>query len=367
MTGGANLHRWLVEVSGLGARTFHWAYDAGWRPVARATAPVISVGALTVGGAGKTPFCALLARRLSDAGRRVAVVSRGYGRGAERVVVVSRGAGPIVDVRQAGDEPSLLARRTGAIVVVGADRVAAAETAVRLGADAIVLDDAFQHRRLHRDLDVVLVDPSGSPALVLPFGSGREAPSALGRADLVVAVHPYGGRCAANGTDTRRVDAPSREDAGGAGGAQVIRASGGGAEGVLNERDAARVHVAVVPQPWCTLEGRETAPPKRVVLVSAIARPERFARLVAEMGIEVTAHLRFRDHRWLTPGDINRAGHWVRQTGADGVATTEKDAVRWPQGTLRPWVLPVRLDVIHGADRLDAAWTEALRHAEVGE
>ena len=195
-------HR-LIESTAIGPRCYHWLYDAGVLRSTAVSVPVISVGAVTMGGAGKTPFVELVVERLCRWGRRPAVVSRGYRRRSRGVVMVARGEGPEVDVATAGDEPFLLARRTSAIVVVGADRAAAAEAATRAGANAVVLDDGFQHRRLHRDLDIVLVDAAGSGAFVVPFGLAREPPSAIRRADVVV-------RCAVPGLPDPPGDATPR-------------------------------------------------------------------------------------------------------------------------------------------------------------
>jgi tetraacyldisaccharide 4'-kinase len=158
--------------------------------IRHASIPVISIGNLAVGGTGKTPLVAWIARRLGANGVVPAVVSRGYGGTAgPGPVVVSTGEGPRVPARICGDEPHLLARTLpGTIVVVGADRVEGARAAAAAGAGVILLDDGFQHRRLARDLDIVLLDgrlPFDGGRL-LPAGRLREPPSSLKRASLVV-------------------------------------------------------------------------------------------------------------------------------------------------------------------------------------
>ena len=304
-----------IEASAVLPRLYHYGYSAGWLRSWAAPVPVVSVGGLTMGGSGKTPFSELVAGRLSRLGLRVAIVSRGYRREGRKTLVVSRGDGPIVDVRRAGDEPWLLARRTTAIVVVGADRIGAARVAADQGADVVIVDDGFQHRRLRRDLDLVLVDgdPKAFP-LVMPFGLAREPLSALARADVVVAVHEHA------------VDF------------------------------GAGVHAVVVPEPWRTVDNRpKPTPPDRAFLVSAIARPVRFERLVARLGVPVCGHLRFRDHRWLSARDVARARRAANRVGA-AIVTTEKDAVRWPEGEAEDiWVLPIRLAIRSGEALLDAA------------
>src|SRR5262245_27319852 len=158
--------------------------------VVRAGLPVLSVGNLTAGGTGKTTMVAYLARRLRDWGRAPAVVSRGYGGRAGRgPLVVSRGGRALVGPELAGDEPFLLAETLPGIpVVVGSDRIAGAAATKELGADVVVLDDGFQHRRLARDLDIVPLDAAGPFANyhLLPAGPLREPISGLARADVVV-------------------------------------------------------------------------------------------------------------------------------------------------------------------------------------
>ena len=150
------------------------------------------MGNLAVGGAGKTPVALAIAERLLEAGRRPAVLSRGYGatRGDDRVV--ADGERVLLDAAAGGDEPVLLARRLpGLRVLCGPDRARLAARAVALGADVLLLDDGFQHRRLARDLDVVVVDASNpwGNGHCLPFGPNREPRSALRRAGLVWLTH----------------------------------------------------------------------------------------------------------------------------------------------------------------------------------
>jgi len=160
---------WVFEA---GARLRSFGYDRGWLTIHRASVPVISVGNLTTGGTGKTPLVAFLATELIARGLCPAILSRGYGAVAG----------------EANDEVSMLARQIpGARFVTGPDRVTSAAVAAKNGADVILLDDGFQHRRLARDLDIVVVDatrPFGYDAL-LPRGLLREPLCALARAQIV--------------------------------------------------------------------------------------------------------------------------------------------------------------------------------------
>ncbi|OYV89185.1 MAG: tetraacyldisaccharide 4'-kinase, partial [Acidobacteria bacterium 21-70-11] len=161
----------------------HAAYRIGLRRVHHAGVPVISVGNIAFGGTGKTPLVAALARVLLAAGARPAILTRGYGRREKQPVLVQGGENATWE--RVGDEPALLARALPEVpIVVDADRVRGAATAIReAAATHLILDDGFQHWRLGRDLDIVVVEASD------PFGAKaprREHPDALGRADAIV-------------------------------------------------------------------------------------------------------------------------------------------------------------------------------------
>ncbi|MBM3224440.1 MAG: tetraacyldisaccharide 4'-kinase [Candidatus Tectomicrobia bacterium] len=167
------------------------AYTWGIRQQRHLPCPVVSIGNLTLGGTGKTPLTMWIARWYQQQGRRVAVLSRGYGaRPAAHVRVVSAGDGPVLNWQAAGDEPYLLAcALPGVPILIGQDRYQTGQYAcTHFGAEVLILDDGFQHHALHRDLDIVLIDASN------PFGSGhlfprgilREPLSALRRADALV-------------------------------------------------------------------------------------------------------------------------------------------------------------------------------------
>ena len=301
-----------------------FAYDQGWLPVRWAPVPVVSVGNLVVGGTGKTPFVIWLAEFLSRQGRRVAVVSRGYRRARRGgcPVVVSTGEGPVTPGEIGGDEPTLIARRTNAIVVVDPDRVRGANYAANLGADVIVVDDGFSHRRLGRDLDLVLLDGVTPRRGFLPGGPFREPESALSRADLCAVVGPM-----------TRMKGPS--------GRPLVRA---------------RVVPTAVygpktdPFPARHLAGR------RVAILSAIARPLRFRRTVEALGATVVHEETYRDHARLPRSRLERFLTRAAETGADHALTTEKDAMRVPD----PWphplgMLRIDLEIVQGGVHLEWA------------
>jgi tetraacyldisaccharide 4'-kinase len=286
-------------------------YEAGVLGAARAGAPVVSVGNLAVGGAGKTPVAIAIARRLAARGRRVAVLSRGYRGEGSGPRVVSDGERILLGARDAGDEPALLARRLpGARVLCGPRRADLAAIAVGdLGADALLLDDGFQHRALARDLDVVVVDasnPAGNGRL-LPRGPNREPWSALRRAGLVWLT-----RCAA---------APAARLAW----LRTEALSATGHAAVESRHAAVDVLDGLLARPLGpgALRGR------RVVLLCALARPDGFRATLAALGAEVVAERAYRDHHWFSAPELDEA---LELAGARDalVATTEKDAVRLP-------------------------------------
>ncbi len=319
--------RSLSFVYGLAVRLRNRRFD---RPAAarRAPIPVLSVGNLGVGGTGKTPLVAWLARRLRDAGRRPAVVSRGYGGRAGRgPLVVSSGDGPRCSAAECGDEPSMLARALdGVLVVVGSDRLRAVEAAAEGGADVALLDDGFQHRRLARDLDVVLLDataPFGNGRL-LPAGPLREPVAGLGRADVIVLTRagpgvPLEGACAA----VRRNNAT----------APIVAAD----HRLVGFADRA---------------GRSAAAPGRAVAFCAIGNPGRFRADLERAGIEIVAFRAWRDHHRYTAAELGELGRSAER-GHAVLVTTEKDLARidgaGPQGSE---LLVARIEAVVQDERL---------------
>lgn len=293
----------LLYASAVGLRAL--AYDRGWKGIAQAPAPVISVGSLRVGGAGKTPLVIELARQLSGRGIRPCVVTRGYGgRGdASRPRLLLPPAGGLEPslVAEVGDEAALLALRCGCPVALGSDRAQACALAFReLAASGrapavFLLDDGFQHRRLARDLDVVLVDGREPFEALLPAGPLREGPGALARAGVLVT--------AADGELPWPV---------------------GPRQPVLRMRTRATALVEAVTdrtgEPPSSLAG------KKVVAVAAIARPGRFVATLEGLGAHVVASVLRRDHHLYDEGDLREIA--TTSSGVDLVVTTEKDLVK---------------------------------------
>jgi tetraacyldisaccharide 4'-kinase len=294
-------------------------YDAGCLRARRLPCAVISIGNLTVGGTGKTPLTSFVAGLLRDAGYRVAVLSRGYRRrGGRAPLLVSDGRAVLADPASAGDEPYLIARDNPAVpVAVGADRVAAARLLLETAhPEVIVLDDAFQHRRLARDLDLLLVDgrdPWGN-GNILPLGPLREPLSGVSRADALVVTRSQG-------------RAPE------------------GLERILERHNprAAVIHCRLEPSCFVRPDGESVAPGSlkgfAAFAVSGIARPERFEEELRGLGLRLAGSRRFRDHHRYRRADLRGVVDAARAAGAEVVVTTEKDLVRidaLPSGS-PPW------------------------------
>ena len=259
--------------------------------------PVISIGNLAVGGTGKTPTVDWVARYCQGRGRRVAVVSRGYGgRGAGDVAVVSDGRQLLLSPEVAGDEPVLLARRNPRLIVVVAPRRAqGVRTAIaEFGADLIILDDGFQHLAVRRDLDIVLLDakhPFGN-GRVLPAGLLREFPEVLARGDLFIL--------------TRAVAGSSPPDLPGP---------------VLTSRHCLADRVSALDGqsfPLDSLHG------KRLVAFAGIADPEAFFSDLRGKGLTLSETLAFPDHVTYNRAELAR----INAVGGEVLLTTEKDAVK---------------------------------------
>ena len=286
----------------------------------RAGVPVISVGNLTVGGTGKTPVVDALVKQLIKRGLKVAIVSRGYGGtfNGRFGRVTPAGDGDVLTAEAAGDEPFLLAMKNPDVSVYVARKrrfgVAAAEAA---GAECIVLDDAFQHLAVQRDLDVVLLDarnPFGNGCL-LPAGLLREPRRALKRADLIIQTH------------SEAMTTSLLKDV------ETVRCQHRLADYLVN----AEGHSV----PWSQIVGR------RCLAFAGIARPDDFFSKLRDNGCDLSETLPLADHQEYGPDvlkHINQASQ-----GADYLLTTEKDAVKL-QGADFPkpcLTVPLVLDFEH--------------------
>jgi len=306
---------------GAGARVRGWTYDAGLRRRRRLPVPVICVGNLTAGGTGKTPFVAWLAARWLREGRRPGILARGYG-------------GPARPGGALNDEGLVLRHALGDGVpqVQGADRFRAGERllATHPDVDVVLLDDGFQHRRLARDLDVVLLDATRPPLhdAYLPRGRLREAPAALARAGAVVLTRA--GDVA--DLDRERLVAEVRRHT----------------EAPIAFCEARPVSLEAAGETLAPDALRD----RRVHAACGIGHPEAFRRTLERLGARVDALRALPDHGRLGPGEWEALREGARRAGADWLVVTRKDAVKWdrvPEGVA---VLDVEAHVLEGEDAL---------------
>ncbi|MFZ0285666.1 MAG: tetraacyldisaccharide 4'-kinase [Terriglobales bacterium] len=298
----------LAAIYGVGVSLRNGFYERGTLKPKRLAGPVVSVGNLSVGGSGKTPFVLLMGELLKARGVKFDVLSRGYGRQTKGVALVDPGG----SARDFGDEPLLIARRLGVPVVVGEDRYQAGVLAEgKFGAQLHMLDDGFQHRALARDFDIVLVTPEDARDHLLPAGRLREPVGSLGRADAVVLT------------------------------------SGAAADSFpVREKLVWRVRRGIVPKNV----------PSRPVVFCGIARPRNFVLQLRTAGVEPAAEAFYRDHHAYSEGDIRDLLSLRERSEADGFVTTEKDAINLGGllSALDPLaVIPVKMELVDAANAVD--------------
>ena len=283
-------------------------YDHGLLRSRRLKGAVVSVGNLSAGGSGKTPFVLLLGELLKARGIKFDVLSRGYGRRSRGVLLVEPAGLP----QQFGDEPLLIARKLQVPVIVGEDRYQAGVFAEsRFGPQVHLLDDGFQHRALARDFDIVLVTPQDASDRLLPAGRMREPLQSLGRADA------------------------------------VVLASGASAESFpLEGKDVWRVRRGIVPKNV----------PARPVLFCGIARPQNFVLQLKAANIEPVAEAFYRYHHAYDEKDVRELLELKHRSEAGGFVTTEKDAVNLGGylAAIEPLsVIPVKMELADAANAVD--------------
>ena len=333
---GVEIHRWLINVRVLRDKTLG--------------VQVITIGNLTVGGTGKTPVVEKFARELCDAGRNVAILSRGYRSKPQpfhRLLlnkillredqtpprVVSDGKSLLLDSEMAGDEPYMLASNLKDVVVlVDKDRVKSGRYAIeKFGCDTLLLDDGFQYWRLRgRRHDVVLIDrqqPFGNGHLI-PRGTLREPPSHLARAQTIFITKSDGNTAGLRGRIAKLNPA-----------AAVIEC----------------VHHPLYLEDVFTGErrGLDLLRGKKAASLSGIAQPESFEHSLVTLGAELVYSKRFADHHRFTQQEILNAINRAKKRQADTIVTTQKDAVRFPKIDRRDlpiYFMRVEIQIISGAN-----------------
>jgi tetraacyldisaccharide 4'-kinase len=303
-----------------------WLYRKRIRKARQLGVMIVSVGNLTVGGTGKTPVVEKLARELQDGGRRVAILSRGYKSkklpmvrrmrrrwfGKFKPRVVHDGRRLLLDSAWAGDEPYMLARSLGnVLVLVDRDRARTGRHVIReFNADLLILDDGMQYQDIQHRIDICLVDrqaPFGNEYL-LPRGTLREPPSNLARASYILITKALPGE---NGALIQRIRQYNRT-------APIIESAHGPRylQNLYDSEDRK-------PLDWLK--------EKYVGAISGIARPESFEGALSKLGANLVITSRFADHHRFSDEELSEFIARSARRDLDMIVTTEKDAVRFPQ------------------------------------
>ena len=302
---------WAAAPYEMATRLRAYGYERGWFARRHLPVPVISIGNLTVGGTGKTPLVIQITEWLLEAGRRVAVLSRGYRRTSrEPLLLVSDGARIVATAEEAGDEPFLIAQRCPrAVVAVGVDRYRLGRHVLETcGVDCIVLDDGFQHLGVHRDVNLLLVDATDAQGLkrLLPAGRLREPITAAKRATGVIVT---------------RAENPNHVD-------DILKQLRSAVDPLpmmaqVVFRAAQLVSVATGghrSSEWC--KG------KRALLVSGVGHAASFRNTAEELGVSVLDEVAYPDHYTYSEDDVGTLRERAIQRKAEVVLTTEKDAAK---------------------------------------
>jgi tetraacyldisaccharide 4'-kinase len=311
-------------------------FDIGILKTTKSDVPVISVGNISAGGTGKTPIVEILIEKLKK-NRQLSVVSRGYRRKSSGTIVANDGKGNCSSVEKSGDEPGQLAAKyRNLIVVANEKRICGAKKAVELGAKIVILDDGFQHRYLHRDLNIVVitVDEILKGDCFLPAGNRREPISSLKRSDLIIV--------------SRCLDENEFYKA-----AEEVRSFNKPILGVRTKlKSLRRVSTnAAVTDDYFTN--------KKVIAVSGIGNPNSFESLLSDTGVKIEKHLIFSDHHWYSKKDIKKIIETKKLLNADIIITTEKDVTRIGKSfdeyltSENLIVAEIRQEIIAGEQKLD--------------
>jgi tetraacyldisaccharide 4'-kinase len=290
-------------------------YERGLFHTMEPKLPVVSIGNNSLGGTNKTPMCEYIVRQFHEAGINAGLVSRGYKTKEHEPLWIGQDEHSL-HRETAGDEPLMLAKRLPNVkVVVSKDRVRGVALLASLGAEVAVTDDTFQHRRMARDVDIVLVDgtcPFGN-GRVIPAGLMREPKSAFKRADIIIITK-------ANQTPRDKIESTRRE---------LERY-------VLPEKIfIAEMH----PESWLVIGDREPQtvqinekPQGSYIVFSAIGNPDGFYKYIEDRGIKVAAYRTYQDHHVFTQEDIVKLQLLAGELGASGFICTEKDTMNLPEG-----------------------------------
>lgn len=279
-------------------------FDIGIFKIHKVNVPVISIGNITAGGTGKTPIVEYLTQYFLEQNHKVAVISRGYKRKTKGTVVVSDGKLLIHNASECGDEPLQIASKfPEVIVIVDENRYRAAKLAEeKFNCDIILMDDGFQHRNLHRDFDVVVIDVTKPPNKegLLPSGFKREPLSSLKRADAIIF---------SRWNDNKKFEIDKFDFC-----PLTVKAQ------FLSKR-------LVNFRPGETLD-LKSIKGKKVTAFCGIGNPNSFFKTLQEIGAELTAKRAFPDHNFYNQNDLYLIKHDFLDYKPEMIITTEKDTVR---------------------------------------
>ena len=298
----------LSYLYGAGVVLRNWFFDWGILASQAVGVPVISVGNLSAGGVGKTPFVELLVKKLAHKKRKVAVVSRGYKRATSGMLVVSNGSVRCAEASDSGDEPAQLASKLdGSVVIVDEQRVRGARYAVKkFGADVVVLDDGFQHRTIRRNADIVIIPAAEAvrPEWMLPAGNRREPWNSLHRSTMIAIS-----RCENDAEYEQALNA-------------LRRWTSAPSIGLTTKVSAFRRASTRFSVDLGGLRG------KTVVAFSGIGNPLSFEKTLLSLGLSLKKHVAFSDHHAYSVSELNGLESEFRDLNADFLVTTEKDCAR---------------------------------------
>lgn len=327
----------LLYAFGIALRNFF--YDNGIFRSTKLTIPVMSVGNISVGGTGKTPHVEYLARLCQKLGKKVAVVSRGYKRKTKGMFVVSDGETIFGNASDCGDEPLQLARAiSGTVIIVDENRVRAAEYAQKnFFVEVIILDDGFQHRKIERSMDIVIIDAQQQDSMILPAGRRREPWRSLKRSDAVILSRWL----------------PS----------DIAKEN----ETKVRQYSSTVLKTKFEPKHLRNFRTNETLDLKMlvnepVVAFCGIGSPRSFQEIIIAAKANVQAFLAYADHHYYSERDCEEIIRRVTETHSKYVVTTEKDAARLTEAiyanhTARMplFVLEIDTQILEGEEILHSA------------
>ncbi|MBS1537436.1 MAG: tetraacyldisaccharide 4'-kinase [Bacteroidetes bacterium] len=315
-----------------------YLYTKKIRKITKLKVPVISIGNISTGGSGKTPFTQTIVRKLLSLHQNPAVISRGYKRKSKGEIIVSDGNKIISNVQDAGDELYLHAIKNSTTVIANSNKIKSSQNATKKYlSNVIVLDDGFQHIKLFRDLDIVLIDKfTISQKYLLPKGRLREPFSSLKRADVI---------CIEEGIDIQSMPYTLKPNQ-----LLLITKTIIGKPYLLNQ----------LLNKFKFNDKSEFILPINIIALSAIAHPNKFDKTLNLIQVAPTQHITYSDHHFYTPKDIIEIITICEKELSQAIITTEKDAVKliefvqdFEMKGIMVFVLPIEIIITENEDLFD--------------